>query len=157
MRCWTWAFHATEQLTLIVTRVPNAFLTTLGGIGNVGEAVQAVSTRVSESIAPIRDALTKPIPVTPAVVADPAPKSAVKPVKEPASQPNTTVKPKRQTSRISPPTLPAVPSAPVLGASPSPKPPNLVSGLGGTIKKAFCDIGVKKPSMPDKPVKAGRH
>lgn len=94
MRCWTWAFHATEQLTLIVTRVPNAFLTTLGGTGNVGKAVQAVSTRVSESIAPIRDALTKPIPVTPAVVADPAPKSAVKPVKEPASQPNTTVKPK---------------------------------------------------------------
>lgn len=158
---WAVAFHATEQLTLIVTRVPNAFLTTLGTTGNVGKAVQAagqaVSTTVSESIAPIRDALTKPIPITPAVVADPAPKSAVKPVKEPAAQPNTTLKPKQQTSRISPPTLPAVPSAPVPSASPSPKPPNLVSGLGGTIKKVLGDIGVKKPSTPDKPVKAGRH
>lgn len=152
---WAVAFHATEQLTLIVTRVPNAFLTTLGSTGNVGKAVQAagqaVSTTVSESIAPIRDALTKPIPITPAVAAKPDVKSAVAPVKTPAVQPNA--KPKQQTS------LPASP--PVLASRPDPststktKQPNLMSGLGGAVNKALGDIGAKKPGAPAKPAKTG--
>ncbi|MUM19412.1 hypothetical protein BI330_22490 [Mycobacterium sp. CBMA 623] len=141
---WAVAFHSTEQLTLVVTRVPNAFLTTLGNTGNLGKAVQAVgqavTTTVAESVAPIRDALTKPIPITPAAATQ---------AKTPAAQ----QKSKQQTALLKPPTTtPNRDAVPTTKA----KPPNVMRDVGGAIKKAFGDIGDKKPSAPVKPAKAGK-
>ncbi len=180
---WAVAFHSTEQLTLIVTRVPNAFLTTLGNTGDVGKAVQAtgaaVGTTISESVAPIRDALSKPIPITPA-----AAKQAEKPAvttadvkatdkatdaKETASKTESTTAeaiktaPQTKAPTVRPDLAPKLPTMltkpPVLmskpdpGTSPTTKQPNVMRGLGGAIKKVLGDVSGKKPSAPDKPAK----
>ncbi|WP_078326145.1 hypothetical protein [Mycobacteroides salmoniphilum] len=172
---WAVAFHSTEQLTLIVTRVPNAFLTTLGNTGDVGKAVQAtgaaVVTTVSESVAPIRDALTKPIPITPVAAAKQAEKSAVTTTDVKATDKATesktaeaikaTPQTKAPTARpgltLKPPTLfakpPVLMSKPDPGVSPTTKQPNVMRGLGGAIKKVLGDVSGKKPSAPDKPAK----
>ncbi|WP_078293111.1 hypothetical protein [Mycobacterium sp. D16R24] len=156
---WAVAFHSTEQLTLIVTRVPNAFLATLGSTGDVGKAVQAtgesVVTTVSESVAPIRDALTKPIPITPVAAATTTDTKATgkateaakvtPPTKAPTTRPGLT--PKLLTK---PPVLMSKPDP---GVSPTTKQPNVMRGLGGAIKKVLGDVSGKKPSAPDKPAK----
>ncbi len=172
---WAVAFHGPEQLTLIVTRVPNAFLTTLGSTGNVGKAVQAAgeaaATTISESVAPVRDALTKPIPITPATAAKDegkapdvtaahprAPAASVERVKTMAPQAKTPVvrldpKSNRQASWPRPPALSWRPDP---GSAAKIKQPNPMSGLGGAIKKAFGDVGAKKPAAPGKPAKTDR-
>lgn len=161
---WAVAFHSTEQLTLVVTRVPNAFLTTLGSTGNVGKAVQAsgeaVATTLSESVAPIRDALTKPIPITPRAVvatADVTP-TDVKKVDAKTVAPqtkniaaHTNSKLNRQVSPLIKP--PVLASTPDTESSPKAKQPNVMRGLGGAIKKVFGDAGGKQPSAPEKPAK----
>lgn len=164
---WAVAFHSTEQLTLIVTRVPNAFLTTLGNTGDVGKAVQATGetavTTISESVAPIRDALTKPIPITPRAAAmttdatttgkatESKTAEAVKATpqtKAPTVRPDLT--PKQTTLLTKPPVLMSKPDP---GVSPTTKRPNVMRGLGGAIKKVLGDVSGKKPSGPDKPAK----
>ncbi|MBV0918542.1 hypothetical protein [Mycobacteroides chelonae] len=153
---WAVAFHSTEQLTLVVTRVPNAFLTTLGSSGSVVKAVQAtgeaVTTTVSESVAPIRDALTKPIPITPraaAVTTDAKTTEAVTPQKK-APAVRTALTPKTPTMLMKPPVLTSKPDS---GVSPTSKQPNVMRGLGGAIRKVLGDVSGKKPSTPDKPAK----
>lgn len=176
---WAVAFHSTEQLTLIVTRVPNAFLTTLGSTGDVGKAVQAtgeaVVTTVSESVAPIRDALTKPIPITPVAASKPAEKPAVTTTDVKATDKATDAKatdkaadaikatPQTKAPTVRPDLAPKLPTMltkpPVLmskpdpGTSPTTKQPNVMRGLGGAIKKVLGDVSGKKPSAPDKPAK----
>ncbi|WP_191989202.1 hypothetical protein [Mycobacteroides salmoniphilum] len=163
---WAVAFHSTEQLTLIVTRVPNAFLTTLGNTGDVGKAVQAtgeaVVTTISESVAPIRDALTKPIAITPraaAITTDTTTTGkttgkateaikATPQTKVPTVRPDLT--PKLATTLSKPPVLISKPDP---GVSPTTKQPNVMRGLGGAIKKVLGDVSGKKPSAPDKPAK----
>ncbi|OHU49513.1 hypothetical protein [Mycobacteroides chelonae] len=153
---WAVAFHSTEQLTLVVTRVPNAFLTTLGSSGSVVKAVQAtgeaVTTTVSESVAPIRDALTKPIPITPraaAVTTDAKTTEAVTPQKK-APTVRRALTPKTPTMLMKPPVLTSKPDS---GVSPTSKQPNVMRGLDGAIKKVLGDVAGKKPSAPDKPAK----
>lgn len=172
---WAVAFHGPEQLTLIVTRVPNAFLTTLGSTGNVGKAVQAAgeaaATTISESVAPVRDAMTKPIPITPATAAKTegkapdvtaahprAPAASVERVKTMAPQaktPAVRLDPKFD-PQASLPRPPAPSSQPEPGTAGKIKQPNPMSGLGGAIKKAFGDVGGKKPAAPGKPAKTDR-
>lgn len=164
---WAVAFHSTEQLTLIVTRVPNAFLTTLGSTGDVGKAVQAtgeaVVATVSESVAPIRDALTKPIPIAPRAAAITTDTKTTGKATESKTAESIKVTPQtkapavRADLMLKPPTLfakpPGLTSKPDPGVSPTAKQPNVMRGLGGAIKKVFGDAGVKKPSGPDKPAK----
>ncbi|MBA0046310.1 hypothetical protein [Mycobacteroides sp. LB1] len=150
---WAVAFHSTEQLTLVVTRVPNAFLTTLGSTGNVATAVQAtgeaVATTVAESVAPIREALTRPIPITPRAAATTTEaKEATPQTKTPTVRPG--LKPKQQTMLTK---APAVTSKPEPGMSTTTKQPNVMRGLGGAIRKVLGDVSGKKPSVPDKPAK----
>lgn len=164
---WAVAFHSTEQLTLIVTRVPNAFLTTLGNTGDVGKAVQAtgaaVGTTISESVAPIRDALSKPIPITPRAAAitpdtttieSKATGKATEAIKATPQTKVPTVRPDltpKQTTMLRKP--PVLMSKPDPGLSPTAKQPNVMRGLGGAIKKVLGDVSGKKPSGPDKPAK----
>lgn len=164
---WAVAFHSTEQLTLIVTRVPNAFLTTLGNTGDVGKAVQAtgaaVGTTISESVAPVRDALSKPIPITPRVAAitpdtttieSKATGKATEDIKATPQTKVPTVRPDltpKQTTMLTKP--PVLMSKPDPGLSPTAKQPNVMRGLGGAIKKVLGDVSGKKPSGPDKPAK----
>ncbi len=163
---WAVAFHSTEQLTLVVTRVPNAFLATLGSTGSVVKAVQAtgeaVTTTVSESVAPIRDALTKPIPITPRAAAvttdarttdtkatESRAVEAIAPQKKaPTVRPALTTK--TPTTLMKPPVLTSKPDS---GVSPTSKQPNVMRGLGGAIKKVLGDVSGKKSSTPDKPAK----
>lgn len=158
---WAVAFHSTEQLTLIVTRVPNAFLATLGNTGNIVKAVratgEAVATTVSESVAPIRDALTTPIPMTPRAAAT---KTGTKTTESKVAEPITpqkkaptarpTLTPKLSTMLSKPPVLTSKPDP---GVSPTTKQPNAMRGLGGAIKKVLGDVSGKKPSAPGRPAK----
>jgi len=158
---WAVAFHSTEQLTLVVTRVPNAFLTTLGSTGSVVKAVQAtgeaVTTTVSESVAPIRDALTKPIPITPRAAAvttdarttESRAAEAIAPQKK-APTVRPALVPKTPTMLMKPPVLTSKPDS---GVSPTSKRPNVMRGLGRAIKKVLGDVSGKKPSAPDRPAK----
>lgn len=174
---WAVAFHSTEQLTLIVTRVPNAFLTTLGNTGDVGKAVQAtgeaVGTTISESVAPIHDALTKPIPITPRAAAITTDTKATGKTTESKPEAATTDTKTAESIRAIPqtkaptvradvtPKLPTKPpvlmSKPDPGVSPTTKQPNVMRGLGGAIKKVLGDVSGKKPSAPDKPAKPDSH
>lgn len=169
---WAVAFHSTEQLTLIVTRVPNAFLTTLGNTGNVVTAVQAtgeaVATTISESVAPIRDALTKPIPITPRAAAITTDTNTTGKATDAAATESKTAEAIKATQRTKAPTMrpgltpqestmltkpPVLTSKPDPGVSPTAKQPNVMRGLGGAIKKVLGDVSGKKPSAPDKPAK----